>query len=127
MQANVMDLRIDIMNEHREVFPNANKATQALKYLEELVEFNDATTNEERLDELCDVFIVGCGMNRFDSKYSKFICEKSVAIMEIYFKCETDEDYKKNIYDRIKNSWDIKKKRPVKEIAPGEYRHLEDL
>src|SRR5574344_1641503 len=101
MQANVMDLRIDIMNEHREVFPNANKATQALKYLEELVEFNDAITNEERLDELCDVFLVGCGMNRFNNKNSKFICKKYETKKKIYIKRETDKNHKKNIYDRI--------------------------
>lgn len=126
MNYDIANLKVEITKEHKEIFPNATKATQALKYLEELIEFNDSQTNEDRLDELCDIFIVGCGMSRFDLKYSKFICEKALAIMEIYFNNETDEVYKENVYNRIVKVWNYKKTREIIEVNPGEYRHLEE-
>ena len=122
----IQKLKMEICEEHKVVFPNATKPTQALKYLEEMIEFSEADNNVDKLKELCDIFNCGSGMARFDLKYSDFICSKAVAVMTIYFKADTDEEYDRRIYGMIKENWDEKKKRKLEEIEPGVYHHIKE-
>lgn len=48
---------------HRETFPDTTLDAQIEKFYEELAEYNE----EPSMLELADMFIVACGMSRFDS------------------------------------------------------------
>lgn len=51
---------------HRETFPDTTLDGQITKFNEEWDEYFWAKTREEKIKELADVFIVACGIARFD-------------------------------------------------------------
>lgn len=55
---------LSIMQWHAETFPNATLDGQLAKYQEEQQEFVD--TKYKDVEELADMFIVACGIARFD-------------------------------------------------------------
>ena len=54
---------VSIIQWHTETFPDADLAGQKAKFEEELNEYNEAVT----MEELADMYIVACGIARFDS------------------------------------------------------------
>lgn len=54
---------LSIAKWHEETFPDATLDGQIEKFYEELNEYNEETN----LQELADMFIVACGISRFDS------------------------------------------------------------
>lgn len=59
---------------HGETFPHATLASQLQKFKDETQEFNQsAPTTEDEIFELADMFIVACGISRFDS-YEVMYC-----------------------------------------------------
>lgn len=65
-----------IIDWQKNTFPDANLEGQREKFLEELREFYNAQTSQEQLAELVDMFIVACGVARFDTveALSEFTC-----------------------------------------------------
>lgn len=57
----------EIMKWNEETFPDATLAGQLAKLEEEFDEYYKATTPEEEMKELADVFIVLAGLRRWDS------------------------------------------------------------
>lgn len=54
---------LSIAKWHEETFKDANLDGQKAKFEEELAEYNEAVN----MQELADMFIVACGISRFDS------------------------------------------------------------
>lgn len=56
-----------IMKWHKETFPDATYDGQRAKFWEELQEFDTAKSYRDMVEELADMFIVACGIIRFDT------------------------------------------------------------
>lgn len=67
---------LSIMKWHEETFPDATLDGQLAKYQEEQLEFVDSDCKD--LTELADMFIVACGIARFDMH------EGAWAIRDVY-------------------------------------------
>jgi hypothetical protein len=65
-----------IIEWHEQTFPDATLEGQRLKFLAEMEEFDTAHFYPERVMELVDMFIVACGVARFDADeaISEFAC-----------------------------------------------------
>lgn len=59
-----------IIKWHAETFPDATLQGQAQKFQEEKKEYLAATNIGDKTEELADVFIVGCGIARFDMMFA---------------------------------------------------------
>ena len=62
-----------ITKEHIELFPRATAESQFLKMEEELLEWENAKDPEHIRNELADIFIVCCGLNRWFPKTAETI------------------------------------------------------
>lgn len=62
----VEDLITLIKNKHAELFPDTDLNAQVLKLAEEATELLNAKRGNEMKQELADMFIVGCGIMRFN-------------------------------------------------------------
>lgn len=69
------DLKSKINKVHEYLFYNATLETQCTKYSEERKEFIDAESEEDRLEELADMFICACGIKRFSYNIGKDLCD----------------------------------------------------
>lgn len=56
-----------IIEWHTKTFPDATLAGQKAKFDEEIIEYNKAETQAEIASELADLFIVACGIARFNN------------------------------------------------------------
>jgi hypothetical protein len=63
---NFQELAEKITEVHEELFPDATLETQCAKFEEEFEEFREARNDEEIKSELADLFIVACGIKRFN-------------------------------------------------------------
>lgn len=61
-----METIASIIKWHEETFPNATLLGQEEKFQEEFIEWNNAKGTENEIKELADMFIVACGVARFD-------------------------------------------------------------
>lgn len=87
-----MDLSLlhdEIKEWHEKTFPDATLSGQLIKLEEELKELDEAQSVEESLKEMADVYIVCCGLDRWDSKVSE--------ILQLHFITVITEDLVKAI------------------------------
>lgn len=63
---NYMETIASIIKWHEETFPDATLVGQEEKFQEEFIEWNNAMGTENEIKELADMFIVACGVARFD-------------------------------------------------------------
>lgn len=63
---NFQELADRVMEVHEELFPDATLETQCAKFDEEFEEFRTSKNDEETKFELADMFIVACGIRRFN-------------------------------------------------------------
>lgn len=59
-----------IIEWHAATFPDVTLEGQARKFAEEKKEYLVATNTNDKAEELADVFIVGCGISRFDLMFA---------------------------------------------------------
>lgn len=71
---NEWNLKNKINKVHEYLFYNATLETQCSKYSEERAEYYEATTDEDKLKELADMFICACGIKRFNYTVSNDLC-----------------------------------------------------
>lgn len=85
-----------IKNKHQELFKDVTLMSQITKYSEEFNEMEEATKHidenpEAFYEELADMFIVACGILRFNEALGKCLC-KSIADDFIYKRDEEGHD-----------------------------------
>ena len=96
-----LDIKTDIkVNEfvnmikdcHEKLFPDASLLTQCEKFEEEFEEFE--TTNYNDTKELADLFIVACGIYRFNKAIGECLC---TSILSSFYK----DDLKLSIFANV--------------------------
>lgn len=68
-------LEKEIIEWHTKTFPDATMEGQLIKLEEEINELANSVNSEEKLKEAADVYIVLCGLKRWDSYIRKFIIQ----------------------------------------------------
>ena len=66
-------LEKEIIDWHAKTFPDATMEGQLIKLEEEMNELSNSANSEEELKEAADVYIVLCGLKRWDSYIGKFV------------------------------------------------------
>ena len=66
-------LENEIIEWHTQTFPDATMEGQLIKLEEEMNELANAENKEEELKEAADVYIVLCGLKRWNCQIGKFI------------------------------------------------------
>lgn len=66
-------LENEIIEWHTKTFPDATIEGQLIKLEEEMNEFSNSETKEEKLKEAADIYIVLCGLKRWDCQIEKFL------------------------------------------------------
>lgn len=108
-----------IIQWHTETFPDATLEGQRIKFWEEMEEFDSAPYYTERVTELVDMFIVACGVARFNmtEALSEFACVRERG----NYKNIVWEDFEKVIDVKMqinrKRKWGCNK---------GYYRHIDE-
>ena len=100
---------ISIAKWHEETFPDATLDGQKVKYTEELHEWEES--QYEDISELADMFIVACGIARFDlaqgllymaDLYDQFVGNDSIGVDEVMSKVEQKmEKNRKRIWEKV--------------------------
>ena len=104
-----------IIEWHKKTFPNATLDGQLAKFCEERDEYEEADRSH-KLEELADMFIVACGIARFD------MWQGSSALADVRF-LFTHHD-KRNVLKAIDKKMAINRKRSWSSHN-GYYRHVQ--
>lgn len=100
---------------HKKTFPDATLEGQKAKFEEELNEYNENTT----LQELADMYIVACGIARFDSIVAvEYFAIVYKALMD--WKTIGSVELVKQI---VNKKMEKNRKRVWKKTGPGQYHH----
>ena len=105
---------------HRETFPNATASGQLDKWEEEYTEFRDACrcgTTYEQIDELVDLFIVACGIMRFNTETG---CYKLAHCCELR---RLHRFYMPTFYERLNAKMAKNRARKWEYTGDGNYHH----
>ncbi len=105
-----------IVDWHEKTFPDILPEKQREKLKEEIAEFETATTLQEKLEELADVYIVNAGLSRFfpnETEKNLLQIEKDLKGLNLTFSV-LKEAVEKKLEKNKKRSW---------HIASGEYHH----
>ena len=119
----------DVMDWHAETFPEATGSGQLSKLTEEVNEYIEVRTDDfgVGVEELADIFIVGCGLSRFTN---------AGALMAFGFVYKECDDYCKNFGNDIVFYLDLVSAAVAKKMetnrqrkwnkGKGEYKHVEE-
>lgn len=108
----------DIQEWHKKTFPMATFEGQVEKIKEEFIEFVTAKDVRHKLEELADMYIVGCGIGRF-SWFS------SSHIISLVMKLGASEDFTmKEFIDAVETKMRVNMSRKW-DKKNGQYRHKE--
>lgn len=110
----IWNLRDKIKKVHEYLFYNTNFDTQLKKYKEECSEFDNAETNEEKIEELADMYICACGISRFDYTLG-------YQLMEYVLKCKNHKE--QDILIAVTKKMNILQERDWEETEDGYYKH----
>ena len=120
----LMALLKEIKIWHAKTFPGTTFPGQLLKLEEEIGEFRQATTREESLKELADVFIVCAGLSRWDSHIAQIILIEFILKNQFGF---TGEE----ILQAVKAKMEINHKRTEagvwKQLPDGRVKHTREV
>ena len=100
----------EIIEWHSQTFPDATMEGQLIKLEEELNEFLNSETKEEELKEAADIYIVLCGLKRWDSRIGNFV---------MYYGFSYEDD----LYEAIVEKMNKNKARVWAKTAEGTYHH----
>lgn len=103
------------VDEHKQLFPLADLAGQVMKLEEELLEFQQAETNEEKIKELADCVICCIGIFRFAPLVSKSY------IAHIFSRIRPDTV--QQVVEAVNTKWQINLNRTW-EYKDGKYHHI---
>lgn len=102
---------------HAETFPDATLEGQIIKYTEEAKEFVDS--NYQDIMELADLFIVACGIARFDLHQGLFY------LSDIYDWYNADINLSpEDLQQAVDKKMEINRKRVWKKTTEGTFHHV---
>lgn len=108
-------LRNKIAKVHEYLFYETNLESQMKKYKDECVEYDEAG-EEDRLEELADMFICACGIERFDYTIGTHLQKY---VLELH-----SSQYKKDqILEKVVEKMNILQTRSWKKDNKGYYQH----
>lgn len=113
---------------HRELFKDVTLMSQITKYSEEYNEMKEATkyideNPEAFYEELADMFIVACGILRFNEALGKCLC-KSIVDDFIYKRNDKGEDYLYELTSKVIEKMNKNIKRVWSKTKDGNYKHV---
>lgn len=114
----IYDLLFEIREWHEKQFPDATCQDQLLKLEEELVEYSNAPTMEERYKEFADVLIVCAGLLRFPSMIGSHI--RTQFILDYLFR---NIDTQQAIFQALQAKLEKNKARTWTRLPDGRYKH----
>ena len=103
-------LEKEIIEWHTKTFPDATMEGQLIKLEEEMNELANSANSEEGLKEAADVYIVLCGLKRWDSYIGNFV---------MYYGFSYEDD----LYEAIVEKMNKNKARVWAKTAEGTYHH----
>lgn len=103
---------------HEETFPDATLDGQITKYNEEYDEYFEAKTPEEKIKELADIFIVACGISRFDLQEGLYYIGDA---WELFSDTPFGWDL---LGGAIERKMEKNRKRVWNKVADGTYHHI---
>lgn len=120
-----------IIKWHEETFPEATLEGQRVKALEEAgeyVEVKDVKDFSKGIDELADVFIVGCGVARFSTVEALSVFDLVLLACRGPSPKATREDYKERVIqlgEAVDKKMEINRQRKWNK-RNGMYKHVEE-
>lgn len=124
----LLDFMKRIKDKHQELFKDVTLMSQITKYSEEYNEMEEATRHiddnpDAFYEELADMFIVACGILRFNEALGKCLC-KSIADDFIYKRNDKSEDYLFELTSRVIEKMNKNIKRVWSKTKDGNYKHV---
>lgn len=108
-------LRNKIAKVHEYLFYEANLESQIKKYKDECVEYGEAS-EEDKLEELADMYICACGIERFDYTIGTHLQKYVLELHSSYYK-------KDQILGKVVEKMNILQQRTWKLDNKGYYQH----
>jgi hypothetical protein len=116
-----------VRDKHQELFKDVTLMSQITKFSEEYNEMLDALKLVDNPDafyeELADMFIVACGILRFNEALGQCLC-KSVADEFVYRVDESGNDYSSVLATKVIEKMNKNIKRVWSKTKDGNYKHV---
>ena len=124
----LLDFIERIRDKHQELFKDVTLKSQITKFSEEYNEMEEANKYIDEnpkafYEELADMFIVACGILRFNEALGKSLC-KSIADDFIYKKDEEGNDYLSVLTTKVIEKMNKNIKRVWSKTKDGNYKHV---
>lgn len=108
-----------IIDWHTEMFPDATLDGQLAKFDEERKEFDNTSWGVwDEVEELGDMFIVACGIMRFDMK------QGMSALEEVFFKLGVTNYTSDDLWHAVVEKMKKNRARVWKKTGEGTYHHV---
>lgn len=124
----LLDFMERVRDKHQELFKDITLMSQITKFSEEYNEMEEAIKHiDENSDafyeELADMFIVACGILRFNEALGKCLC-KSIVDDFTYKKDEKGNDYLSALTTKVIEKMNKNIKRVWSKTKNGNYKHV---
>lgn len=117
-----------IRDKHQKLFKDVTLMSQITKFSEEYNEMQKLTEHADEnpeafYEELADMFIVACGILRFNEALGKCLC-KSIVDDFIYIKDDKGDDYLSVLITEVIEKMNKNIKRVWSKTKDGNYKHV---
>lgn len=123
----LIDFMYRVRDKHQELFKDVTLMSQITKFSEEYNEMLDALKLVDNPDafyeELADMFIVACGILRFNEAIGQCLC-KSVADEFVYRVDKSGNDYSSILTTKVIEKMNKNIKRVWSKTKDGNYKHV---
>lgn len=124
----LLDFMERVRDKHQELFKDVTLMSQITKFSEEYNEMEEAFKHfdenpEAFYEELADMFIVACGILRFNEALGNCLC-KSIVDDFIYKKDEKGNDYLSVLTTKVIEKMNKNIKRVWSKTKDGNYKHV---
>lgn len=124
----LLDFIERVRDKHQELFKDVTLMSQITKFSEEYNEMKEAFKHidenpEGFYEEFADMFIVACGIFRFNEALGKSLC-KSITDDFIYKKDEEGNDYLAVLTTKVIEKMNKNIKRVWSKTKDGNYKHV---
>ena len=124
----LLDFMERVRDKHQELFKDVTLMSQITKFSEEYNEMEEANVYIDKdpdafYEELADMFIVACGILRFNVALGKCLC-KSILDDFIYKKDEEGNDYLGVLAIKVIEKMNKNIKRVWSKTKNGNYKHV---
>ena len=124
----LLDFMERVRDKHQELFKDVTLKSQITKFSEEYNEMEEAFKHFDEnpdafYEELADMFIVACGILRFNEALGNCLC-KSITDDFIYKKDEKDNDYLCVLTTKVIEKMNKNIKRVWSKTKDGNYKHV---